>query len=51
MTKEDNRYLNGQWTGRFTGANTGSFVIELDDIGYFYHGTVYVIEDKPIIQR
>lgn len=31
--------LSGQWIGRYTGSNKGTFVVELDDVGDHYEGS------------
>ncbi len=36
--------MNGQWTGTYTGTNKGVLLVELDDRGDHYDGTVYAIE-------
>ena len=38
--------MNGQWLGRYTGTNSGTLVIELDDIGTHYEGQVFAWDDN-----
>jgi hypothetical protein len=37
--------LGGQWIGRYTGSNAGTFVIDLDRIGDRYEGTAVAWDD------
>jgi hypothetical protein len=44
--------MNGQWIGPFTGTNSGTLVLELDDVGNQYEGVAYAynaIRDQPPI--
>jgi hypothetical protein len=43
--------LNGQWVGRFTGTNSGTAVLEIDDRGTHFEGWLYVFEDNPALPR
>ena len=36
--------INGQWIGLYTGSNTGTLVVELDDIGTHYEGRAYAYD-------
>jgi FRG domain len=37
--------IGGQWIGRYTGANAGTFVVDLDRIGDRYEGTAVAWDD------
>ncbi len=37
--------IGGQWTGRYTGTNAGTFVVDLDRIGDRYEGTAVAWDD------
>jgi FRG domain len=37
--------LSGQWVARYTGANTGTIVIEIDEVGDHYEGAACVWDD------
>lgn len=39
--------LNGQWITRYAGTNTGTLVIDIDDVGDHYEGTACAWEDNP----
>jgi FRG domain len=39
--------MNGQWLGKYEGTNQGLMVANLDDMGSFYQGVVYLNEDDP----
>jgi hypothetical protein len=41
--------MNGQWMGRYTGSNSGTLVIDLDDRGAYYEGRAYVYEDNQAL--
>jgi hypothetical protein len=38
--------MNGQWLGRFSGTNIGTLFINLDDMGSYYAGNVFVYDDN-----
>jgi hypothetical protein len=38
--------MNGQWLGRYTGSNTGTLFINLDDMGSYYAGNVFAYDDN-----
>jgi hypothetical protein len=38
--------LAGQWIAQYTGSNSGTLVIELDDVGDHYEGTACAWDDK-----
>src|SRR5215470_11634580 len=38
--------MNGQWLGRYSGSNTGTLFINLDDIGPHYAGNVFAYDDN-----
>jgi hypothetical protein len=38
--------MNGQWLGRYTGTNSGTLVIELDDMETHYEGRAYAYDDN-----
>jgi len=38
--------LQGQWTGRYNGTNTGDAILELDAVNQNYEGRVYVWDDR-----
>ena len=45
--------MNGQWIGKYTGTNSGSVIINLDDMGDHYEGVAFLIDEDrrfPIIQ-
>jgi hypothetical protein len=33
--------MNGQWIGRYTGTNSGEFVLNIDDLGPYFRGVAY----------
>ena len=37
--------MNGQWLGRYSGSNTGTLFINLDDIGTCYSGSAFAYND------
>jgi hypothetical protein len=39
--------LGKQWIGRYTGSNSGRFVIELDEIGDHYEGAAVAWDENP----
>jgi hypothetical protein len=39
--------MNGQWTGRYSGTNSGLLVIDLDDMGNHYEGHACAYDDNP----
>jgi FRG domain len=39
--------MNGQWLGRYEGTNQGVMVANLDDMGSFYQGIIYLNESDP----
>ena len=39
--------MNGQWIGRYTGANSGIAIINIDDLGEHYEGVAYLHDDNP----
>jgi len=38
--------MKGQWLGRYSGTNSGLCVIDIDDMGEYYQGYAYVIDDS-----
>ena len=36
--------MNGQWMGQYTGSNSGSIIVNLDDIGEHYEGVAFLID-------
>ena len=38
--------LSGQWVGRYSGSNSGTLVIEIDDAGDHYEGVACVWDDN-----
>jgi FRG domain len=38
--------MNGQWLGRYTGTNSGTLFINLDDMGSHYAGNVFAYDDN-----
>jgi hypothetical protein len=38
--------MNGQWIGRYSGTNSGLFVIDCDDMGTHYEGNAFVYDDN-----
>jgi hypothetical protein len=38
--------MNGQWLGRYSGTDSGTLVIELDDMGTHYEGQVFAWDDN-----
>jgi hypothetical protein len=38
--------MNGQWTGTFSGTNNGALVIEVDDVGGGYEGSVIAADQN-----
>jgi len=41
--------MKGQWTGRYSGTNTGIAVVEIDDIGGQYEGNAFMFDDNPAL--
>jgi hypothetical protein len=41
--------MYGQWTGPYSGTNAGILVLELDDAGDHYDGTVYAATNDPAL--
>ena len=39
--------MNGQWTGTYAGTNSGTLVVELDDVGGAYEGSVTAVDNNP----
>lgn len=39
--------MNGQWLGRYSGTNSGTLFINLDDMGSHYAGNVFAYDDNP----
>ncbi|MDQ0302844.1 FRG domain-containing protein [Ancylobacter polymorphus] len=39
--------MNGQWLGTYEGTNTGSAILELDDMGDRYAGALYAYDARP----
>ncbi len=39
--------MNGQWTGLYSGSNKGSITVNLDDMGGYYEGIAYLIDQNP----
>ena len=39
--------LSGQWVARYTGANSGTIVIEMDEVGDHYEGVACAWDDDP----
>lgn len=37
--------MKGQWLGRYTGANNGQLILNLDDLGTYYQGVAYLVTD------
>ncbi len=37
--------MNGQWTGRYQGTNSGYLVIDIDDVGTYYEGVACAYDD------
>jgi hypothetical protein len=37
--------MNGQWLGRYGGANSGTLIVELDDMGAHYEGRAFAYDD------
>jgi hypothetical protein len=42
-------HLNGQWSGRYQGTNTGLLVVNLDDQGSYYEGHAFAFDDNPML--
>jgi hypothetical protein len=38
--------MNGQWLGKYTGTNSGSLVIDFDDMGTHYEGCAFAYDDN-----
>jgi len=38
--------MNGQWLGRYSGSNSGTLFINLDDMGTHYAGNVFAYDDN-----
>lgn len=38
--------MNGQWLGQYTGTNSGSLVIDFDDMGTHYEGRAFAYDDN-----
>jgi hypothetical protein len=41
--------MNGQWTGRYTGSNTGLLVVDLDHMETHYEGRAFAYDDNPTL--
>jgi FRG domain len=41
--------MNGQWVARYTGANMGTIVIEIDEVGDHYEGTACAWDDNQTL--
>jgi hypothetical protein len=41
--------MNGQWIGTYAGTNSGSLVVELDDVRGGYEGSVIAIDHNPAL--
>jgi FRG domain len=39
--------LSGQWVGKYSGSNSGTLVIEIDDFGDHYEGSAWAWDDNP----
>jgi hypothetical protein len=39
--------MNGQWLGRYSGTNSGTFVLDVDDLGSHFQGFAYLYDDNP----
>jgi hypothetical protein len=39
--------LSGQWVARYTGANSGMFVVEIDEVGALYEGIACAWDNDP----
>jgi FRG domain len=39
--------LGGQWTTRYSGSNTGTLVVDIDEVGDHYEGTGITWDDAP----
>jgi hypothetical protein len=39
--------MNGQWLGRYSGTNSGTLFINLDDMGSHYAGNAFAYDDNP----
>lgn len=42
--------LSGQWVARYTGANSGMFVIVIDEVRALYEGVACAWDNDPIVQ-
>ena len=38
--------MNGQWTGRYNGTNSGGLIVNLDDLGSYFQGVAYLTDDN-----
>ena len=41
--------MNGQWIGPYTGTNTGSLAVELDDVGGGFEGSALAVDSNPAL--
>jgi hypothetical protein len=41
--------MNGQWTGPYSGTNNGSLIVEVDDVGGGYEGSVIAINETTAL--
>ena len=41
--------MNGQWIGRFTGTNSGLFVLDVDDMRSHFEGRAYLYDDNAAL--
>lgn len=41
--------MNGQWLGRYSGTNSGTLFINLDDMGSHYAGNVFAYDDNAAL--
>lgn len=41
--------MNGQWFGTYAGTNSGALIVELDDVGGGYEGSVIAVDQNPAL--
>ena len=41
--------MNGQWSGSYSGTNSGLLVMDLDDMDTHYEGRVFAYDDTPAL--
>jgi hypothetical protein len=42
--------MRGQWLGTYTGTNSGTATVDVDEIGNRFRGYAYLFENNPALQ-